>query len=94
VVQAEADKVDRIQRATGEAQKFLQIYRYYQRAPEVTRTRLYLQTLERILPKVHKIIVDTKGAGTRRLWLMDRRTQVPTPSASAPVITLPTEPEE
>lgn len=96
VVQAEAYRVDRIQRAWGEAQQFLRVVHAYQQAPEVTRLRLYLQALENVLPKVDKVIVDTKGAGMRRLWLLEGKGQEvpPTGASPAPVITLPTGPME
>jgi membrane protease subunit HflK len=59
---AEAYALNRVNRATGEAERFTSIFDEYIRAPEVTRRRLYLETMERILPKLgNKIIVDEKG---------------------------------
>jgi membrane protease subunit HflK len=48
----------RVAEATGEAQRFLSLTAEYQRAPEVTRRRLYLETMEEILPSVHKVIIE------------------------------------
>lgn len=59
---AEAYSLNRVNRATGEAERFTSVFDEYIRAPEVTRRRLYLETMERIIPKLgNKIIVDEKG---------------------------------
>lgn len=59
---AEAYALNRVNRATGEAERFVSVFEEYARAPEVTRRRLYLETMERIIPKLgNKIIVDEKG---------------------------------
>lgn len=59
---AEAYALNRVNGATGEAARFNAVYEEFVKAPEVTRKRLYLETLERILPKAgNKIIVDEKG---------------------------------
>jgi membrane protease subunit HflK len=47
--------------ATGQSARFLKIYEEYKKAPEVTRKRIYLETMERILSGTDKIIVDTKN---------------------------------
>ena len=46
--------------ATGQSARFLKIYEEYKKAPEVTRKRMYLETMERIMSGTDKIIVDTK----------------------------------
>ena len=59
---AEAYALTRVNGATGEADRFNAVYEEFVKAPEVTRKRLYLETLERVLPKVgNKIIVDEKS---------------------------------
>jgi len=55
---AEADKAQRINLATGQAERFLAILREYRKAPDITRQRLYLEAMEEILPRVNKLIVD------------------------------------
>ena len=46
----------------GEAARFNALYREYIKAPEVTKRRLYLETMEDVLPKLrHKIITDENG---------------------------------
>ena len=47
--------------ATGQTARFLKIYEEYKKAPEVTRKRLYLETMERIMSGTDKIIIDTKS---------------------------------
>jgi membrane protease subunit HflK len=47
--------------ATGQTARFLKVYEEYRKAPEVTRKRLYLETMERVLGGAEKIILDSKG---------------------------------
>lgn len=61
--EAEAYRQRRTIRAQGDAEKFLSVLAEYNRAPEVTRKRLYLETMETLLPDVEKIIVDSKATG-------------------------------
>lgn len=51
-----------IKEAQGEASRFDQIFATYQAAPEVTRRRLYIETLRDVLEKANKVIID-EGAG-------------------------------
>lgn len=58
---AEGYATERVNRARGDADRFISIYREYARAPLVTRKRLYLETINDILPKISKkIIFDEK----------------------------------
>ena len=54
---AEGYALERINNAEGDANRFIATYREYVRAPLVTKTRLYLETLNEILPKVNKKVV-------------------------------------
>ena len=47
-----------VERATGEAERFEAVLAEYQLAPEVTGRRLYLETMEQILPQAEKVIVQ------------------------------------
>ena len=58
--QAEAYKRSKIIEARGEATRFVALLGEYQNAPEVTRRRLYLETMEEILPGIEKLIVEPK----------------------------------
>jgi membrane protease subunit HflK len=60
---AEAYKAQREIRAQGEAAKFLSILAEYQKAREVTEQRLYVETLQRVLPKAHKIVISPQLDG-------------------------------
>jgi len=51
-----------VQEAAGEAQRFNQVYAQYKLAPAVTRERLYIETMERVLARSNKVIIDSKGA--------------------------------
>lgn len=61
--QAEAYREERIKRAQGDADKFLAILREYEKAKEVTRKRLYLETMEEVLPKTKKFVIDSEIKG-------------------------------
>lgn len=58
VREAEAYQQQRILRAQGEAARFLSVLAEYDKAKEVTRDRLHLETVERVLPGIDKVILD------------------------------------
>jgi membrane protease subunit HflK len=60
--EAEGYKAKVVNEASGEASRFLSIYDEYVKSKDVTRKRLYLDTMERMLGKVNKVILD-KGVG-------------------------------
>lgn len=77
--EAEAYRAEVIARAEGETDRFELLLAEYQRAPVVTRERLYIETLERVMGNSTKVMVDVKG-GNNMLYLpLDRMTQ---PSAN------------
>ena len=55
---AQAYRDAKIAQATGEAQRFSALVAEYQKAPHVTRKRLYLETMEEVLPDVEKVIIQ------------------------------------
>lgn len=62
--EAEAYKARSVAEANGQASRFNQIYAEYKNAPDVTRKRMYLETMERVLGQSDKVIVDPKaGSG-------------------------------
>lgn len=61
---AEAYKSQTVAQATGETSRFLQIYAQYKKAPQVTRERMYLETMERVLGGANKIIMDSGRNGS------------------------------
>lgn len=60
---AEAYREQTVAEAKGQAGRFDKIYAEYRKAPEITRERLYLETMERVLGGTDKIILDSTGAG-------------------------------
>jgi membrane protease subunit HflK len=60
---ATAYREQTVAEARGQADRFIAVYEEYQAAPEVTRQRLYLETLERIFRDNDKIVLDTDDGG-------------------------------
>ncbi len=63
--ESEAYRAQVVNNAEGEASRFLSVYNEYVKAPEVTRKRMYLETMERVLGNMNKVILDgvTTGEG-------------------------------
>lgn len=62
IQKAEGYALDRVNRSRGDASRFNDLYQEYLKAPEVTKQRIYLETLEDILPKIgNKIVTDNNG---------------------------------
>jgi membrane protease subunit HflK len=62
---AEAYKSQTVAQATGQTSRFSSIYEQYKKAPDVTRERMYLETMEKVLGDSDKVIINTgkNGAG-------------------------------
>jgi membrane protease subunit HflK len=58
---AEAYREKKTNEATGDAARFNQVAAEYQKAARVTSQRLYLETMEQVLPRIRKLIVDQNG---------------------------------
>lgn len=61
--QAEAFREERVRRASGDAAHFSQMLTEYEQAPDVTRQRMYLEAIERVLPNAEKIILSGEADG-------------------------------
>jgi len=61
--EAEAYKAERIKHAQGDADRFLVVLKEYEKAKDVTRKRLYLETMEQILPGIRKFVIDPEVGG-------------------------------
>ncbi len=61
--EAEAYRASVVNQAEGEAARFLSVYAEYIKAPDVTRKRLYLETMERVLAGMNKVILDGTAGG-------------------------------
>jgi membrane protease subunit HflK len=84
---AEAYREQTVAEAKGEAGRFLKIYDAYKKAPEVTRERMYLETMERVLGNTNKIIIDpsvSKSGGiVPYLPLSELGAKTPAPAPTA-----------
>ena len=68
IQEAEGYKERVIARANGEVSRFSQLLKEYKKAPEVTRKRMYLESMEDVLSKTSTVMVDVKG-GNNMLYL-------------------------
>jgi len=72
IEQAEGYAIDRVNRAKGDAALFDEVYAAYRRAPEVTRRRIFLETMETIYPAMQrKILLDNNLKGVLPLLQLD-----------------------
>jgi membrane protease subunit HflK len=72
IEQAEGYAIDRVNRAKGDASLFDEVYAAYRRAPEVTRRRIFLETMETIYPAMQrKILLDNNLKGVLPLLQLD-----------------------
>ena len=61
IEEAQGYAIDRVNRATGDATRFINMYSQYKNAKDVTRKRIYIETMQKVLPQIDKIyIVDDK----------------------------------
>jgi membrane protease subunit HflK len=63
VQQAEAYREQSVADATGQAARFRQVYESYRQSPDVSRERIFLETMERVFGSVEKIIIDPSSSG-------------------------------
>ena len=69
---AEGYALDRENRAMGDADRFAALYEEYRKAPDVTRRRMYLETMAEVIPRLgRKVIVDDKARGVLPLLQLD-----------------------
>ena len=61
--EAEAYKKQVVAAAEGEASRFIAIYNEYAKAKQVTQERMYLETMEKVLADIDKVIIDRKAGG-------------------------------
>ncbi|MFQ5481613.1 MAG: FtsH protease activity modulator HflK, partial [Nitrospinaceae bacterium] len=63
ILKAEAYREEVTKRSQGDVSRFLKQFEEYKKAPEITRKRIYLETMEEIYPKVQKFVLSQKGGG-------------------------------
>jgi len=72
VLEAEGYSLNRVNRAEGESARFRSVHEAYRRAPDVTRRRLYLETMERVMPRMGgKLFIDPAAKGVVPLLPLD-----------------------
>jgi membrane protease subunit HflK len=84
---AEAYRQQTVAEATGQASRFSQVYDQYKKAPDVTRQRIYLETMERVLGSTDKTIIDTgpqSGPGVVPYLPLPGLAQRPQPRTATP----------
>lgn len=69
---AEAYKAERIRKAEGDADKFISVLTEYKKAKDITETRLYLETMEKILPGIEKYIIDEESGSLLNILPLDK----------------------
>lgn len=85
--EAEGYKLSVIANAEGEASRFVQIFTEYQKAPQVTRQRLYLDTMQTVMNNTSKILVDQKGGNSLLYLPLDKLQQIVSqPYSGAPEV--------
>lgn len=84
--EASAYKEQVIAQAQGEASRFDQLLAAYQKAPAVTRERLYLETLETVLSRTSKVLLDAQGSNNLLYLPLDRLLKA---AEAAPAARLP-----
>ena len=80
---AEAYREQTVAEATGQTSRFTQIYDEYRKAPEITRQRMYLETMERLFGGTDKIILDAgtgQGGGVVPYLPLNELTRRPPPT--------------
>jgi len=75
VEDAKGYKARAIAEADGESQRFLALLREYEKAPQVTRERLYLETMQDVLGKTGKVLLDVKKGSNLTYLPLDRMIQ-------------------
>jgi modulator of FtsH protease HflK len=82
--EADAYKQSTIARATGDAQRFNSVYEAYLGGQDVTKERMYLETMEQVLKNAHKIILDDSSGAVPYLPLNELRRNTETANPPAP----------
>ncbi|MGB8703747.1 MAG: protease modulator HflK, partial [Gillisia sp.] len=78
IQKAEGYAAERVNNAQGEVARFNDLYEEYVKAPEVTRRRIYLETMNKVLPELgNKIITDENGSNVLPLLQMQMQNDNP-----------------
>ena len=86
IEEAEAYKGRVVAQAEGDASRFKQVYTEYAKAPEVTRQRMYIETMQQVFSNTSKVMVDSRGSGSLLYLPLDKLIQnTAAPAPGAPV---------
>ncbi len=94
--EAEGHRQRVVATAEGDASRFTQILTEYQRAPAVTRDRMYVETLQHVLASTSKVVIDKQGSGNLLMLPLDKIIQMTgaAPGAAEMAAKPPTPPEQ
>jgi membrane protease subunit HflK len=84
IEEADAYKGRVVAQAEGDASRFKQVYTEYAKAPEVTRQRMYIDTMQQIFSNSSKVMVDSRGSGNLLYLPLDKLIQQTAAPAAAP----------
>lgn len=90
--EADAYKSRVVAQAQGDAQRFRSVYNEYQKAPQVTRDRMYLDTMQQIYTNVTKVLVDSRQGATLLNLPLEKILQMGTLGEPAAVTAAPAAP--
>jgi membrane protease subunit HflK len=85
VEESEAYRQKAVARAEGESSRFLKLLAEYEKAPDVTRERMYLETMGDVLGQTGAMVVDVKNSNNMLYLPVDRLTRTPVDPVAAPV---------
>ncbi|HWH83770.1 MAG TPA: FtsH protease activity modulator HflK [Burkholderiaceae bacterium] len=86
--EAEAYKARVVAQATGDAQRFASVLAEYQKAPAVTRDRMYIDTMQQVYTNVSKVLIDARGSANLLSLPLDKLLQQS--GAASPTVVTPT----
>ena len=79
---AEAYREQTVAEATGQSARFNKVFDEYKKAPDVTRQRLYLETMERVFGGTDKVLLDSSGQGVVPYLPLPELRKAPPPAAT------------
>jgi modulator of FtsH protease HflK len=75
--EAEGYREEKVKKAEGDAKRFISQYEEYKKAPDITRKRIYIETMEEILPSIEKFIMGNQKQGVLPLLSLNKNPILP-----------------
>ena len=91
--EAEAYKARTVAEAEGDARRFTSVLTEYQKAPAVTRDRMYIDTMRQVYSNVSKVMIDSRNNSNLLYLPLDRLLQQSNVTSVAPTVPVPSVPE-